>query len=214
MGYYDKTFSSFAGTCESAHEKVHTRVSPVSVLGFRLYSPAIGRWASRDPLGDEGFFIRYVKIHGQNQIRVLRNQSLRPSYLFLENEPVQFVDANGLFSLNPAKYLGGLACATWIGRQDIGGTDAYRHCMSSCALDKCLTVVMGPLEAAIATLGAGVIIEIWDDIIGRANTTPPTMSGHIADIISNLKGVIGGLTNLLAPCEESCKCERKKNNPV
>jgi len=75
MGYYDKTFSSFAGTCESAHEKVLTRVSPVSVLGPRLCSPAIGRWASRDPIGEEG---------GNNL------------YIFIQNTPGDSMDYLGL----------------------------------------------------------------------------------------------------------------------
>src|SRR3989339_1010610 len=75
MGYYDKTFSSFADTYESAHSKPHTRVSPLSVLGFRLYSAKLSRWVNRDPIGEEG---------GNNL------------YIFIQNTPGDSMDYLGL----------------------------------------------------------------------------------------------------------------------
>jgi RHS repeat-associated protein len=52
-----------------------TRRTPVQVAGSRYYSPGLGRWASRDPIGEEG---------GVNQ------------FACLDNSPLMQVDALGL----------------------------------------------------------------------------------------------------------------------
>jgi RHS repeat-associated protein len=58
--------------------KWYDAVTGLSYYGFRYYSPRIGRWLNRDPIGEYG---------GLNL------------YGFLENDPVDVIDLNGLWTI-------------------------------------------------------------------------------------------------------------------
>ncbi len=64
-----------------------------SACGF--YNPSTGRWLSRDPLGDEAFLQRYIA-QNPNVDEKLRQESLRPLYLFCRNNTVSYFDSTGL----------------------------------------------------------------------------------------------------------------------
>ena len=55
MGYYDKTRKTHTRASGPVPSKVLPRVDGLYVSGLRYYSPKIGRWINRDPLGDLGF---------------------------------------------------------------------------------------------------------------------------------------------------------------
>ena len=57
MGYYYKAEPENAVPAKSwATPKTHVPGSPVKERGHRLYTPELGRWASRDPIGERGGF--------------------------------------------------------------------------------------------------------------------------------------------------------------
>jgi RHS repeat-associated protein len=75
MGYYDTPEPEAAPRVIScASLKTHTPGSPVKERGHRFYSPAVGRWLSRDPIGKGG---------GANL------------YSFVKNGVVRLVDSDG-----------------------------------------------------------------------------------------------------------------------
>jgi RHS repeat-associated protein len=68
--------------------------------GFRYYSPELGRWMSRDPIGELAFFRGYTRNKKANEIRKLSVQALMPPYLFVSNSPQTKTDYLGLW-FNP-----------------------------------------------------------------------------------------------------------------
>jgi len=61
MGYYYTTEPETAMPPNSfASPKTHVPGSRVSERGYRYYQPEVGRWANRDPLGEEGGLGLYV----------------------------------------------------------------------------------------------------------------------------------------------------------
>lgn len=70
--------------------------SGVRYYGFRWYDSANGRWPSKDPLGDQAFFINYVRNNPGSDIRNLRDQTLGNLYGFVQNNPINAIDLLGL----------------------------------------------------------------------------------------------------------------------
>ena len=68
--------------------------------GYRFYSPSLGRWLNRDPLGDYGFFAQYTQGMSKRERRVLNDESRRHPYAFVYNDPVAQFDALGLVSFD------------------------------------------------------------------------------------------------------------------
>lgn len=64
--------------------------------GYRYYSPELGRWLNRDPIGDSAFFNFYTANKSDDEIHRLYDEALRPAYLFASNNPVNAIDAFGL----------------------------------------------------------------------------------------------------------------------
>jgi len=79
--------------------------------GYRYYSPALGRWISRDPLGDEAFFESFAGDKPRHVTARLRAESMGPSYLFTRNSPVYLWDSLGLA-------VSGTECCTEAVRQE------------------------------------------------------------------------------------------------
>ena len=69
--------------------------------GFRYYSPEMGRWLSKDPLGDAAFFHRFT--HGMRSRDRARwgRYAVAPAYVFIDNSPICYVDEFGLKHGNP-----------------------------------------------------------------------------------------------------------------
>lgn len=63
---------------------------------LRDYGPGIGRWLSRDPIGDEAFFRRYALMLDKAQQQRLHAESLMPAYVYSNNNPANFIDPFGL----------------------------------------------------------------------------------------------------------------------
>ena len=67
MGYYTSEPEAAPRVISCASPKTHTPASPVKERGHRFYSPGLGRWSSRDPIGEKG---------GKNQYGFVRNRTL------------------------------------------------------------------------------------------------------------------------------------------
>jgi RHS repeat-associated protein len=91
--------------------------------GYRYYHPDMGRWLSRDPMGDESFLRRLEEGRPRQEKRRLRSRSQQPAYLFVRNCPICTYDILGLDDpgcnlpdrINP-------------GRGNRGDADCYRRC--------------------------------------------------------------------------------------
>jgi len=78
--------------------------SELAYYGYRYHSPELGRFVSRDPLGDEVFFVRYTAKEFKNlsyttrQLKTveLRRQASEAIYIFVDNDPASRFDAKGL----------------------------------------------------------------------------------------------------------------------
>ena len=66
--------------------------------GYRYYDPITGRWLSRDPISEESFATRYVQESPSQEERI-EESFLGPLYLFERNNPVNLIDALGLYEV-------------------------------------------------------------------------------------------------------------------
>ena len=64
--------------------------------GYRYYQPQMGRWLSRDLLGDQAFFARLTEKKTLAERLRLRRESRRPLYLLIGNSPIESLDWLGL----------------------------------------------------------------------------------------------------------------------
>jgi hypothetical protein len=72
----------------------------VHYYGYRFYMPEMGRWASRDPIGELSVLSNVLKHTAKENARVILWLSHQPSYLFSYNMPLDHFDADGLYG-NP-----------------------------------------------------------------------------------------------------------------
>ncbi len=84
----------------------------------------IGKWPSRDPLGEASFLRFYLQGDKTRSVQDLLRDSLIPPFLFLANNPISFSDHLGL-RLNEAdcqKYLAGSIAdlKSWVAQQALG----------------------------------------------------------------------------------------------
>lgn len=63
---------------------------------YRYYSPKLGRWTSRDPIGEEYFFRYHTCGQKRSEQKLIQKQSLLPLYLFVQNNALTFYDLFGL----------------------------------------------------------------------------------------------------------------------
>ena len=69
--------------------------------GYRYYSPGLGRWLSRDPLGDLSKFEEVAAMADDEDRSQLMAASLSPVYGFINNRPLDMVDVDGLMVGGP-----------------------------------------------------------------------------------------------------------------
>ena len=60
-----------------------------------FYNPGTGRWLSKDPLGEEVSFAQKAATTSEEDFDQLKEQSLRPPYLFVSNNPLSNIDPDG-----------------------------------------------------------------------------------------------------------------------
>jgi RHS repeat-associated protein len=70
--------------------------SELLYYGYRYYNPSTGRWLSRDPLGDWAFLNYIVKNRFRSDVRKLSRAAMLPSYLFVHNDALDYLDNLGL----------------------------------------------------------------------------------------------------------------------
>jgi hypothetical protein len=63
-----------------------------------FYNPSAGKWLNRDPLGEESFLLlpSASRPTSMRHYRRLYSETLKPPYLFVENDPVFSIDLTGL----------------------------------------------------------------------------------------------------------------------
>jgi len=97
MGYFLKTSPETAVPAKiCAQPKTHTPASPVKERGQRFYMPEVGKWASRDPIGEESFLRSFVEKRPWQQRRRILAHSYFPMYAFLLNSSLNAIDYLGL----------------------------------------------------------------------------------------------------------------------
>jgi len=60
------------------------------------YDPNIGRWISRDPIGEEAFLGQMLQGKSMAEQEKLKNDALGPAYVFLSNDSHNHIDPHGL----------------------------------------------------------------------------------------------------------------------
>ena len=98
-----------------ASRKTLTPGSRLEERGQRFYNPNLGRWLSRDPIGEEVFFRqRYQEEEDPAARTRLRRFALNtPAYRVFENASTTFVDPDGAFSIPIAIGVGNLVIGGW-----------------------------------------------------------------------------------------------------
>jgi RHS repeat-associated protein len=101
MGYYYTTSPENAVPGKSwGMPKMHVPASPVKERGHRYYQSEIGRWLSRDPIGEKGFRVR-----GLMRWRPSRVLSQSPNiYSFCGNAAIDQYDLLGLMSQSECEW--------------------------------------------------------------------------------------------------------------
>jgi len=100
MGYFLTAEPENAAPANSlASPKTHVPFPPVKERGRRFYSPEVGRWLSRDPIGEKAWkqlSMPAMRIKGSP-----KGAGERDLYSFVRNAPVSAVDFLGLMGTPP-----------------------------------------------------------------------------------------------------------------
>lgn len=96
-GYDGSTMLSIIPSDYRTYSQTYTcDATEVYYYGYRYYVPETGRWASRDPLGDENIFQKTLTRKTLTERNRLRVRSTIFLYSFVRNAPTSFVDPFGL----------------------------------------------------------------------------------------------------------------------
>lgn len=68
----------------------------LNYYGYRFYSPSVGRWLNRDPLGDMAFLLQHINGKDRAERKQLLFTSLQHPYLYVFNDPLSNIDPFGL----------------------------------------------------------------------------------------------------------------------
>jgi len=93
--------------------KTHTPDRQLHISGRRYYNPELGRWPSRDPIGERGALARtFIERERIGELRFLLDEEddsalsesddrseISALYLFVGNSPVRAVDRLGLYTI-------------------------------------------------------------------------------------------------------------------
>ena len=77
-----------------------TTASGVRYYGYRYYSPTLGRFVNRDPLGEEAHLRKFLNNKSYRaRRRLCRLSHSLPAYRFVDNRSINSVDIDGRISL-------------------------------------------------------------------------------------------------------------------
>jgi RHS repeat-associated protein len=65
-------------------------------FGLRVYSPQLGRWPSRDPIGDLQFYRAFIAGRSDEEMDKWREAYFHSQYSFVLNDPINTFDLLGL----------------------------------------------------------------------------------------------------------------------
>lgn len=108
MGFYYTTSPENAVPGKSwVPPKTHTPGSRLEKRGYRYYNPGMGRWTSRDPIGEAGFIATTVLFDFEPIQTILERKLMGDmgedpnAYQFIGNAPTDGIDAFGLDRNDP-----------------------------------------------------------------------------------------------------------------
>ncbi len=130
--------------------------SPIYYYGYRYYAPELGRWLTRDPLGEASFLSRYAEGKSLREKRNLFLDALKPAYVFSRNDPVDRYDLLGLRILLETHPV-----ALGIDHSKI---TIIPDCQANWIYDYRFAPNMTPRGLRYATIGAGSVngFLVWD----------------------------------------------------
>lgn len=197
MGYYTTTeYQTGELRATQANVAENPLRGPIRRVesGYRFYNAALGRWMSRDPIGEQAFFEQYTKHMSKNELSLLANIELQPVYLFVKNSSLNGVDPDGR---NPF-----FAWAVY--RAVIGdlsrSSDLIKHCYVSCMGDR------GDfpfIPFGSPTMVAGLVLEILQIAMELPRDAEDAIRGFIRDMESNRRGGCCAI-QIWRSCEECC----------
>jgi hypothetical protein len=198
----------------------------VADYGYRYYDPLTGRWPSRDPIAEEAFFERYTSAMKFSDKQAMKDEALKPAYLFVLNDPTNGYDVHGLAGpIIPIGIVVGVVVgcaypqfkAAWDRYPD--SSDKFKHCWVSCRISK-------TCGGAISQI-AGFTKEVRDRLIAAFCDQFPDLElcqeGHgdfwdsLDDIAANNQcigresnfGLLGGWIGSIFRDSCECCCEKK-----
>lgn len=101
MGYYSTSEPENAVPARSlVRPKTHTPFSQVQERGQRYYSPGVGRWVNRDPIGEKSAHTVLSRTKRVSLSGAINDYEA--SVAFVRNDPITFYDPIGLMASKPA----------------------------------------------------------------------------------------------------------------
>ena len=187
--------------------------SGMRFYGFRYYSPSLGRWMSRDPLGELGARNLFLFVHNNsvNSVDPL-GQVDWPDFSALksafEKMKSAVESAGTCFTTVKDTYFG-------MASGKFGSNDKYSHCFASCQISKDCSVrtaaalgamkewrdlTMGWTEEALAPF----IPKSWEDWL-HDHIQGGTPYESLLDFLANISGYL--CRDDAMGCEKCCKCK-------
>ena len=111
--------------------------------GYRYFSPHIGRWLSRDPIGEAVFFEKYTKTLSLVDQGFASKQIYLPSYGFVLNNPINIYDKHGAILITTAWTIFSLGMAA---------SNIILGCIACYHMKKCIERAEAFVKLAVKTL--------------------------------------------------------------
>jgi len=192
--------------------KTHTPGLPAQDRGLRFYNPQLGRWISRDPLGELG---------GRNLFLVVQNNLVNSVDPIGQIEWPDFSELASAFNQMKSAIENAGSCFKTV--MDIyfgmasgkfGSNDKYSHCFASCQISKDCSIrtavafgamkewrdlTMGWTEDALAP----VLPKSWEAWL-HDHIQGGTPYESLLDFLANISGYL--CRNDTTGCEKCCRC--------
>jgi RHS repeat-associated protein len=119
----------------------------------RPYNPSTGRFLTRDPLGEQSFFIARLR-RDRKHAPELWHESLKPGYVFVSNDAVDYIDPLGLnvYKVQTASSHSGSIVdhRQIVGDDGNGGCYVLEYWAKSCSCGLFGATFVGPGELAVS----------------------------------------------------------------
>ncbi len=169
--------------------------------GFRFYSPTLGRFINRDPLGDETFFRAFAHGKDRREKRSARQASLEPAYCFARNNAVDHYDSLGLFDPTIGARA---ACALgfYLANKDASG-DAPECCKAKEVADKWGHCYVGCKIAFYCGIDMTMVGAVAKEIIDMFDEEDDDWSDvELDDVLASLSGIAAAESP--GSCRDNC----------